>query len=56
MSLQENSIYSGGYTCASQRLDKFRLADTGMALPAGKLHGMRHVKNDGITALLHYWE
>ena len=56
MSLEENSIYSGSYTCAGKRLDKFRLAAAGVALSTGKLHGMAHVKNDGITGFLHHGE
>src|SRR5260370_26223962 len=45
VSLQEDSVNASGNAGASQRLDKLRLAAAGMALPAGKLHGMRHAKN-----------
>jgi len=47
MGLEEKSVCSSGYTSARKRLDKFRLAAAGVPLPAGKLHGMRHVKNNG---------
>src|SRR5216684_738889 len=49
VSLQKNSVNASGNAGASQRLDKLRLPTAGMALPAGKLQGMRHVKIYGVA-------
>src|SRR6266436_10012793 len=45
VSLQKNSVNAGSNAGARQWLNELRLAAAGMALPAGKLYGMRHVKN-----------
>src|SRR6266436_764877 len=52
VSLQKNSVNARSNAGACQWLNKLRLAAAGMALPAGKLHGMRHVKNHWVACPL----
>src|SRR5271165_1643075 len=51
MSFQEDAIDAGGDAGASERLDEFRLAATGVALSAGKLHGVGDIVDDRIAEL-----
>src|SRR5271169_5744849 len=54
--LEEDTIDTRGDTGACERLDEFRLAATGVALSAGKLHGVGDIVYDGIAELGEYRE
>ena len=51
MHFEKNSVHSRGRSCPRQRLDEFRLAATGIALPSRQLYRMRYVKHHRAAGL-----